>query len=156
MPRRKIGLNLAGRERSGQSGNAFAIRRGISAFQRAERSRWRSGSERERRHPFEYDVEASGDGRYQSEAFAEEVTQASEERRNELLTGLHLDLCPFGTQRLRKPKLPRPASNTNTASRAGAYSAMRSAFDCGSGLRHRKPPNEAGQTDRGHCLKTRH
>ena len=45
-----------------------------------------------------YDVEASGDGRYQSEAFAEEVTQASEEQVSGLLSNLHLDLCPFGTQ----------------------------------------------------------
>ena len=44
----------------------------------------------------EYDVEASGKGRYQSEAIAEERVLVSEEHRNELLANLHLDLCPFG------------------------------------------------------------
>ena len=43
-----------------------------------------------------YDLEASGDGRYQSEAYAEERLDVSEERMSDLLTNLHLDLCPFG------------------------------------------------------------
>ena len=89
----KVGLNLLGA--SDQASSTFASAAGFDFSGRA--IEMESGSEAND-DTLEYDVEASGDGRYQSEAFAEEVTQASEARQNELLTGLHLDLCPFGTQ----------------------------------------------------------
>ena len=89
----KVGLNLLGV--SDQASSTFASAAGFEFSGRAIEM----GSESEANDDtLEYDIEASGDGRYQSEAFAEEVTQASEAHRSELLTGLHLDLCPFGTQ----------------------------------------------------------
>ena len=89
----KIGLNLLGVGE--QSDNAFESAAGFGMHGQTIDMHSVGGAEDE---TLSYDVEASGDGRYQSEAFAEAVTQASDERRNELLTGLHLDLCPFETQ----------------------------------------------------------
>ena len=89
----KVGLNLLGVGE--QSSNAFgsATRFGM----RGEVLEMHSAISAED-ESLSYDVAAQGEGRYQSEAFAEEVTQATEAHRSELLTGLHLDLCPFGTQ----------------------------------------------------------
>ena len=102
----KVGLNLLGA--GGQAGNAFGAAAGFSM--RGETLEMHSislisgrplsaasgsGAEDE---TLAYDLEASGDGRYQSETFAEEQVQAAEAGRSELLTGLHLDLCPFETQ----------------------------------------------------------
>ena len=89
----KVGLNLLGA--GGRSGNAFGSAAGFSM--RGETLEMHSESEA-KDDTLEYGVEASGDGRYQSEAFAEERLDVSEERMSDLLTNLHLDLCPFGTQ----------------------------------------------------------
>ena len=87
----KVGLNLLGA--GGLSGNAFGSAAGFSM--RGETLEMHSESEAND-ETLEYDVEASGDGRYQSEAYAEERLDVSEERMSDLLTNLHLDLCPFG------------------------------------------------------------
>ena len=86
----KVGLNLLGA--GGQSGNAFASAAGFGM--RGEVLEMHSESEA-KDDTLEYDVEASGDGRYQSEAYAEERRSVSEERVSGLLSDLHLDLCPF-------------------------------------------------------------
>ena len=65
----KVGLNLLGA--GGQSGNAFGSAAGFSM--RGEALEMHSESEAND-DTLEYDLDASGDGRYQSEAFAEEVT----------------------------------------------------------------------------------
>ena len=89
----KVGLNLLGVDE--QSGNAFGSAAGFGMRGEALEMHSTISAEDE---TLSYDVEASGDGRYQSEAFAEEQVQADEAVRSELLTGLHLDLCPFGSQ----------------------------------------------------------
>ena len=82
----KVGLNLL-------MGSAFGSAAGFSM--RGETLEMHSESE-SKDDTLEYGVEASGDGRYQSEAYAEERRSVSEERMSDLLTNLHLDLCPFG------------------------------------------------------------
>ena len=89
----KVGLNLLGV--SDQSSNTFAAAAGFGFAGQSIEMESESSVEDE---ALSYDVEASGDGRYQSEAYAEEHVSASDERVSGLLTNLHLDLCPFETQ----------------------------------------------------------
>ena len=89
----KVGLNLLGA--GGFSANAFGSAAGFSMRGETLEMHSAGGSEDE---ALSYGVEASGDGRYQSEAYAEEQVQADEERVSGLLSNLHLDLCPFGSE----------------------------------------------------------